>query len=95
MSAAAFPVAFVTGAARGIGLAIARWFFQHGHRVAVIDNDAATLTVTEATLRAELGERAGDLLVIPVQDYVMIKAIYYSNTYDSGDYFKIKEWSYL
>ncbi len=58
------PVAFVTGAARGIGLAITRWFFQHGHRVAVIDNDAATLTATEATLRAELGERAGDLLVI-------------------------------
>ncbi len=58
------PVAFVTGAARGIGLAITRWFFQHGHRVAVIDNDAATLTATEAALRAELAERAGDLLVI-------------------------------
>ena len=64
MSPSDMPVAFVTGAARGIGLAIARWFFQHGHRVAVIDNDAATLTATEATLRAELGARAGDLLVI-------------------------------
>lgn len=64
MTNAHTPVAFVTGAARGIGLAITRWFFQHGHRVAVIDNDAATLTATEATLRAELGERAGDLLVI-------------------------------
>jgi NAD(P)-dependent dehydrogenase (short-subunit alcohol dehydrogenase family) len=64
MSTTDTPVAFVTGAARGIGLAIARWFFQHGHRVAVIDNDAATLTATEAALRAELGERAGDLLVI-------------------------------
>ena len=64
MSTTDTPVAFVTGAARGIGLAIARWFFQHGHRVAVIDNDAATLTATEAALRAELGARAGDLLVI-------------------------------
>lgn len=59
------PVAFVTGAARGIGLSIARWFFQNGYRVAVIDNDAATLAATETTLRAELGARAGDLLVIP------------------------------
>jgi meso-butanediol dehydrogenase/(S,S)-butanediol dehydrogenase/diacetyl reductase len=58
------PVAFVTGAARGIGLAIARWFFHQGHRVAVIDNDASTLTATETTLRAELGARASDLLVI-------------------------------
>ena len=70
------PVAFVTGAARGIGLAITRWFFQHGHRVAVIDNDAATLTATEATLRAELGERAGDLLVIhgDVSDLAQVAA---------------------
>jgi len=58
------PVAFVTGAARGIGLAIARWFYHQGYRVAVIDNDAPTLTATEATLRQELGERADHLLVI-------------------------------
>lgn len=58
------PVAFVTGAARGIGLAIARWFFHQGYRVAVIDNDAPTLTATETTLRQELGERADHLLVI-------------------------------
>lgn len=64
MSTSDIPVAFVTGAARGIGLAIARWFFQNAYRVAVIDNDAATLTATEATLRAELGAHAGDLLVI-------------------------------
>jgi NAD(P)-dependent dehydrogenase (short-subunit alcohol dehydrogenase family) len=64
MTHAATPVAFVTGAARGIGLAIARWFFQSGHRVAVIDNDAATLSATEATLRSELGAREGDLLVV-------------------------------
>lgn len=64
MSNSATPVAFVTGAARGIGLAIARWFFHQGYRVAVIDNDAPTLTATEATLRTELGARASDLLVI-------------------------------
>ncbi len=64
MTSSATPVAFVTGAARGIGLAIARWFFQNGYHVAVIDNDAPNLTETEAKLRAELGARAGDLLVI-------------------------------
>ena len=57
MSTSATPVALVTGAARGIGLAIARWFFHQGYRVAVIDNDTPTLTATEATLRAELGAR--------------------------------------
>ena len=36
-------VAFVTGAARGIGLAIAQWFLAHGHRVVLIDRDGATL----------------------------------------------------
>ena len=37
------PVAFVTGAARGIGLAIAEWFLETGHRVALIDIDGAEL----------------------------------------------------
>lgn len=37
------PVAVVTGAARGIGLAVARWFLTHGYRVALIDRDASTL----------------------------------------------------
>lgn len=36
-------VAVVTGAARGIGLAIARWFLAHGQRVALLDIDAPTL----------------------------------------------------
>ena len=43
-------VAVVTGAARGIGLAIARWFLANDHRVALIDIDAETLSRTEASL---------------------------------------------
>ena len=47
------PVAFVTGGARGIGLAIGQWFLARGHRVALIDIDAATLAQTAATLNDE------------------------------------------
>lgn len=43
-------VAVVTGGARGIGLAIARWFLARHHRVALIDIDAETLARTEAEL---------------------------------------------
>lgn len=46
----AAPVAVVTGGARGIGLAIAHWFLDHGHRVALLDIDAATLAATERSL---------------------------------------------
>jgi meso-butanediol dehydrogenase / (S,S)-butanediol dehydrogenase / diacetyl reductase len=42
------PVAFVTGGARGIGLAIAQWFLAHDHCVALIDVDAQTLAATGA-----------------------------------------------
>ncbi len=44
------PVAVVTGGARGIGLAIARLFLQHGYRVALWDIDAQTLARTDAEL---------------------------------------------
>jgi NAD(P)-dependent dehydrogenase (short-subunit alcohol dehydrogenase family) len=44
------PVAVVTGGARGIGLAIGRWFLAHGHDVALLDIDDATLAATEAAL---------------------------------------------
>ena len=40
------PVAVVTGAARGIGLASAQWFLDHGYRVVRLDNDAPTLSAS-------------------------------------------------
>jgi meso-butanediol dehydrogenase / (S,S)-butanediol dehydrogenase / diacetyl reductase len=53
------PVAVVTGAARGIGLATVRWFLAHGHRVALLDIDAAEL----ATAARNLGEETRILAV--------------------------------
>ena len=45
-------VAVVTGAARGIGLAIARKFLNSGDAVALLDIDATTLATTTANLGA-------------------------------------------
>ncbi|MEQ1805644.1 MAG: SDR family oxidoreductase [Burkholderiaceae bacterium] len=45
-------VAAITGAARGIGWAIARWFLDAGWRVALIDVDRATLQQAAAALDA-------------------------------------------
>ncbi len=47
------PVAVVTGGARGIGLAVGRWFLAHGYRVALIDIDAATLAQAATELANE------------------------------------------
>lgn len=47
------PVALVTGAARGIGLATARWFLANGYRVVLLDVDEATLAAAEEALRHE------------------------------------------
>ena len=52
------PVAVVTGAARGIGLATTRWFLNQGYRVVLIDNDANTLAQTAAMLKQEVGDVA-------------------------------------
>lgn len=40
----------MTGAARGIGLAVTRKFLAHGYRVALLDIDAVTLAGTRAAL---------------------------------------------
>lgn len=44
------PVAVITGGARGIGLAIGQWFLAHGHKIALLDIDKATLDATEKNL---------------------------------------------
>jgi 2-hydroxycyclohexanecarboxyl-CoA dehydrogenase len=48
-------VAVVTGGASGIGLGAARQFVADGHRVAVLDRDAAGATAAAAELAAEGG----------------------------------------
>jgi meso-butanediol dehydrogenase / (S,S)-butanediol dehydrogenase / diacetyl reductase len=58
------PVALVTGAARGIGLAIARWFLARAHRVAMLDIDADTLTQATARLKDTMGESAPRVLAL-------------------------------
>jgi len=57
MSAARFEpgrVAVVTGAARGIGLGIARRLAQEGLRVALFDRDAAALDAASRSTRSAL-----------------------------------------
>ncbi|MBE7942301.1 MULTISPECIES: SDR family oxidoreductase [Ramlibacter] len=51
-------VAIVTGGARGIGLAIARWFLARGQRVALLDIDGETLDRAVAAL-AQPGQVLG------------------------------------
>ncbi|MDE2514826.1 MAG: SDR family oxidoreductase [Rhodospirillales bacterium] len=46
------PVAVITGGARGIGLAIGRWFLAHGYGVALLDIDRAGLDQAAAGLAA-------------------------------------------
>jgi NAD(P)-dependent dehydrogenase (short-subunit alcohol dehydrogenase family) len=43
-------VALVTGAARGIGLAVAKWFLAEGRSVALLDRDAPTLREAVAAI---------------------------------------------
>ena len=45
------PVAIITGAARGIGLACAKWFLARGYRAALLDIDNAELQQASAALR--------------------------------------------
>ena len=57
---ASSPVAVVTGGARGIGLAVGQWFLAHGHRIALLDIDSATLAQTAATLG-----QPGQVITVP------------------------------
>ena len=52
MSSVSSPalVAVITGAARGIGLASAQWFLEHGYRVVRLDNDEAALTASASSM---------------------------------------------
>jgi meso-butanediol dehydrogenase/(S,S)-butanediol dehydrogenase/diacetyl reductase len=70
------PVALVTGAARGIGLAIAHWFLDRGYRVALTDIDADTLTQAATHLQDALGEQASRVLALPtdVSDPAQVSA---------------------
>ena len=52
-NAVAERVAVITGAARGIGLASARWFLARGWRVVVLDKDAPTLSAAQTGLERE------------------------------------------
>ncbi|MGC1175198.1 SDR family NAD(P)-dependent oxidoreductase [Polaromonas sp.] len=53
------PVAVVTGGARGIGLAMGRWFLENGYRVVLVDIDAGTLAQAAGAL-----DRSGHVLAI-------------------------------
>ena len=46
-------VALVTGAARGIGLATARWFLARDWRVVAVDKDAQVLASAQSELERE------------------------------------------
>ncbi len=64
-------VALVTGAARGIGLGIARWLLDRGWRVALLDIDDAGLPRAEASLEAPSRTLA---LVADVSDPAQVQA---------------------
>lgn len=60
MSTLEGKVAFVTGASRGIGAAIARLFAQEGAKVAVHGRDPAALT----TVRGDIARRGGQAIQV-------------------------------
>ena len=64
-------VAVVTGAARGIGLAIAEWFVRQGYKVALLDIEKATLDIAAKKIA-----RPDDVLALlcDVSDPAQVKA---------------------
>ncbi|HET6954670.1 MAG TPA: SDR family NAD(P)-dependent oxidoreductase [Acidimicrobiales bacterium] len=68
-------VAVVTGAASGIGLALARRFGQEGMRVVMADVEAGALDAAAAGLAADIGD--GNVLAVPtdVRDDAAVDAL--------------------
>ena len=50
-SNSSFKVAVITGAARGIGLAIAQRFHAEKYQVVILDNDKTTLQTCKTALK--------------------------------------------
>ena len=67
-------VAVVTGAARGIGYAVAQRFLQSGADVALWDMDAERLAGSCATLKAAHPERRVEALVLDLSDDAAVDA---------------------
>lgn len=67
-------VAIVTGAAQGIGLAIAKQFLHEGKRVAFVDVNESLLAEIEATLQTDENRRSALFLTIDVADVQAIRA---------------------
>ena len=67
-------VAIVTGAAQGIGLAIAKQFLHEGKKVAFVDVNESLLAEIEATLQTDEYREATIFLTIDVADVQAIRA---------------------
>jgi len=70
------PVAVVTGGARGIGYAIARWFLSRNYRVALLDIDLESLAIAKQLLEeSERVVAVGCDVAIPSQVKGAIDAV--------------------
>ncbi|AXK46720.1 SDR family NAD(P)-dependent oxidoreductase [Brachybacterium saurashtrense] len=74
MSRLASRTALVTGAASGIGLAVATRFAREGARVVIADRDADAARAAARALTAELGEGATLPLTVDISSEPSVKA---------------------